>query len=106
MRVGWRSLDTEDEEGTEKKSGEGLPGAGRRHVRIFVCEACLTQSCAYAEQDPDVSRLGAERGAFEARPWGRKFPTAVAAWRRAWERVILLFVVPRGVSGILCARPC
>lgn len=25
------------------------------------------------------------------RPWGQKFPTVVAAWRRAWDRVVPFF---------------
>jgi transposase-like protein len=29
--------------------------------------------------------------AFEAGQWGQKFPTVVAAWRRAWDRVIPFF---------------
>ena len=30
----------------------------------------------------------AELDAFEQGPWGQKFPTVVAAWRRAWDRVM------------------
>src|SRR5512135_1195053 len=33
----------------------------------------------------------AELDAFEQGLWGRKFPTVVAAWRRAWDRVIPFF---------------
>src|SRR5690606_31046677 len=33
----------------------------------------------------------AELDAFEAGPWGQRFPTVVAAWRRAWDRVIPFF---------------
>jgi transposase-like protein len=29
----------------------------------------------------------AELEAFEASPWGRKYPTVVQSWRRAWEHV-------------------
>jgi transposase-like protein len=32
--------------------------------------------------------------AFEAGEWGRKFPTVVAAWRRAWDQVIPFFTFP------------
>lgn len=39
----------------------------------------------------------AELLAFEQAPWVRKFHTVVAAWRRAWGKVIPFFV-PR--------RPC
>ncbi|PAU58514.1 IS256 family transposase, partial [Pseudomonas sp. PICF141] len=29
--------------------------------------------------------------AFESGPWGKQYPTVVAAWRRAWDRVIPFF---------------
>ena len=31
---------------------------------------------------------------FERGPWGRKFPTVVASWRRAWTHVIPFFAFP------------
>ena len=31
---------------------------------------------------------------FAAGPWGRRFPTVVAAWRRAWTHVIPFFAFP------------
>jgi putative transposase len=34
---------------------------------------------------------------FERGPWGRKFPTVVAAWRRAWTQVIPFFAFPPDV---------
>ncbi|MFP3693187.1 transposase, partial [Burkholderia sp. SIMBA_048] len=42
---------------------------------------------------PIYSATGAEAAqteldAFEQGEWGQKFPTVVAAWRRAWDRVI------------------
>ena len=36
----------------------------------------------------------AELDAFEQGPWGKKFPTVVAAWRRAWSHVIPFFAFP------------
>ena len=35
-----------------------------------------------------VEAAQAELDAFEQGPWGQKFPTVAAAWRRAWDRVI------------------
>jgi hypothetical protein len=35
-----------------------------------------------------------ELEAFEQGPWGRKFPTVAAAWRRAWSHVIPFFAFP------------
>jgi transposase-like protein len=39
--------------------------------------------------------------AFEAGEWGRKFPTVVSAWRRAWERVIPFFAFPPAVRLVI-----
>jgi transposase-like protein len=36
-----------------------------------------------------AERAEVELAAFEAGPWGQKFPTVAAAWRRARDRVIL-----------------
>jgi transposase-like protein len=38
---------------------------------------------------------------FEAGPWGQKFPTIVASWRRAWDRVIPFFAFPPDVRRII-----
>lgn len=37
---------------------------------------------------PSAEGALAELDAFEEGPWGKKFPTVVAAWRRAWDKVI------------------
>ena len=39
--------------------------------------------------------------AFESGPWGAKFPTVAAAWRRAWDRVIPLFAFPPEVRRVI-----
>ena len=39
--------------------------------------------------------------AFEAGEWGRKFPTVVSAWRRAWDRVIPFFAFPPAVRRVI-----
>ena len=38
---------------------------------------------------------------FESGPWGQRFPTVVAAWRRAWDRVIPFFVFPPAVRRLI-----
>ena len=38
---------------------------------------------------------------FEQGPWGQKFPTVVASWRRAWDRVIPFFAFPPGVRRVI-----
>ena len=43
----------------------------------------------------------AELNAFEVGPWGQKFPTVVAAWRRAWDRVIPFFAFPPEVRRVI-----
>jgi transposase-like protein len=39
--------------------------------------------------------------AFEASALGRKFPTVVASWRRAWDRVIPFFAFPPEVRKVI-----
>ncbi|WP_039901768.1 IS256 family transposase, partial [Paraburkholderia hospita] len=43
----------------------------------------------------------AELDAFEQGEWGQKFPTVVAAWRRAWDRVIPFFAFPPAVRKVI-----
>ncbi|MFT3721035.1 IS256 family transposase [Pseudorhodoferax sp.] len=43
----------------------------------------------------------AELDAFEQGPWGQKFPTVAAAWRRAWDRVIPFFAFPPPVRRVI-----
>jgi len=38
---------------------------------------------------------------FEQSEWGRRFPTIVAAWRRAWSRVIPFFAFPPEIRRII-----
>src|SRR5215210_1836518 len=39
--------------------------------------------------------------AFEQGPWGVRFPTVVAAWRRAWTHVIPFFAFPPEVRRVI-----
>lgn len=43
----------------------------------------------------------AELDAFEDGPWGKKFPTVVASWRRAWTHVIPFFAFPPEVRRVI-----
>jgi transposase-like protein len=43
----------------------------------------------------------AELDAFEHGTWGQKFPSVVAAWRRAWDRVIPFFAFPPAVRRVI-----
>ena len=52
-----------------------------------------TATCAEAAQ--------AELDAFERGPWGQKFPTVAAAWRRAWDRVIPFFAFAPAVRRVI-----
>ena len=42
-----------------------------------------------------------ELDAFEQGPWGQKFPTVVASWRRAWSNVIPFFAFPPAVRKVI-----
>jgi putative transposase len=50
---------------------------------------------------PSAEAAEAALDAFEAGEWGRKFPTVVAAWRRAWDRVIPFFAFPPAVRRVI-----
>lgn len=50
---------------------------------------------------PSAEAAQAELDAFEDSPWGEKFPTVVAAWRRAWDRVIPFFAFPPEVRRVI-----
>ena len=43
----------------------------------------------------------AQLDAFEGGPWGSKFPTVVASWRRAWSHVIPFFAFPPEVRRVI-----
>jgi transposase-like protein len=43
----------------------------------------------------------AELAAFESGPWGQKFPTVAASWRRAWSNVIPFFAFPPAVRRVI-----
>ena len=50
---------------------------------------------------PSAEAAVAELDAFERSPWGAKFPTVVAAWRRAWDKVIPFFAFPPAVRKVV-----
>jgi transposase-like protein len=50
---------------------------------------------------PSAEAAQAELDAFEQGAWGRKFPTVVAAWRRAWAHVIPFFAFPPAVRKVI-----
>ena len=47
-----------------------------------------------------------ELAAFETGPWGQKFPTVVASWRRAWSNVIPFFAFPPAVRKVIYTTNC
>ena len=50
---------------------------------------------------PTAEAASAALDAFERGPWGRKFPTVVASWRRAWTHVIPFFAFPPEVRRVV-----
>jgi transposase-like protein len=42
-----------------------------------------------------------ELTAFETGPWGQKFPTVAASWRRAWSNVIPFFAFPPELRRVI-----
>ena len=50
---------------------------------------------------PSAEAALAELDAFEQGDWGRRFPTVVASWRRAWDKVIPFFAFPPAVRKVV-----
>ena len=50
---------------------------------------------------PSAEAALAALDAFEDGEWGRKFPTVVSAWRRAWDRVIPFFAFPPEIRRVI-----
>jgi transposase-like protein len=50
---------------------------------------------------PSADAAAAQLDSFEHGPWGQKFPTVVAAWRRAWDRVIPFFAFSPAVRRVI-----
>jgi transposase-like protein len=50
---------------------------------------------------PSMEAAEAELTAFEQGPWGQKFPTVAASWRRAWGHVIPFFVFPPQIRRVI-----
>jgi len=44
---------------------------------------------------------GGDLAEFEAGPWGQKFPTEAAVWRRAWFSVIPFFALRPTVRKVI-----
>ena len=50
---------------------------------------------------PDTEVVLVELEAFAQGPWGEKFPSVAAAWRRAWDRVIPFFAFPPAIRRVI-----
>jgi putative transposase len=50
---------------------------------------------------PSADAAGAALDTFERGPWGTKFPTVVASWRRAWPHVIPFFAFPPDIRRVV-----
>ncbi|MFZ5508139.1 MAG: IS256 family transposase, partial [Pseudomonadota bacterium] len=50
---------------------------------------------------PSAEAAAEALDAFERGPWGQRFPTVTAAWRRAWDRVIPFFAYPPEVRRLI-----
>src|SRR3954451_2864311 len=53
----------------------------------------------YRAKDADAGKAALD--AFDAGPWGRKYPAIAQAWRRNWDRVIPFFAFPEAVRRII-----
>ena len=64
--------------------------------RKLVAEELRT---LYRAETAELARQ--QLDAFAAGKWGRKYPTIVASWRRAWEQVIPFFAYPLEVRRVI-----
>ena len=53
----------------------------------------------YTAPSADAAMTALE--AFERGPWGQRFPTVVASWRRAWAHVIPFFAFPPEIRRVI-----
>ncbi len=53
----------------------------------------------YRAKDADAAAKALD--AFEAGPWGEKYPAIAPAWRRNWDLIIPFFAFPEGVRKIM-----
>jgi len=53
----------------------------------------------YRAKDAEAGLKGLD--AFEAGPWGQKYPAIAQSWRRNWEHVVPFFAFPEGVRRII-----
>jgi putative transposase len=101
--------------------GEARPGEGDRHgeahdadcVRIVHLLRHSLDFVSWKDRKPvatalkDIYRavdpVAAEAAltAFEAGPWGGKYPAIGQSWRRAWDEVIPFYAFPADVRRIL-----
>ena len=49
----------------------------------------------------DAAAAEAALGAFEAGPWGQKYPAIALSWRRAWPQVIPFYAFPGEVRRLV-----
>jgi putative transposase len=61
----------------------------------------LAQALRPVYAAPSAEAALAALDAFEVGEWGRKFPSVVAAWRRAWDRVIPFFTFPPEIRRVI-----
>ena len=48
-----------------------------------------------------VEAASAALDEFERGPWGKKFPTVVASWRRAWTHIVPFFAFPPDIRRLI-----
>jgi transposase-like protein len=50
---------------------------------------------------PSAEAAGELLEAFAAGPWGEKYPSIAASWRRSWEHVVPFFVFPPDIRRVI-----
>ena len=61
----------------------------------------LAAALREVDAGPSADLAQSALDAFERGEWGQRFPTIVAAWRRAWARVIPFFAFPPEIRCVI-----
>ena len=98
-------------EGHARSAGNGVPGNDvadlHRAIRNSLDYASWKDRKALAAAIKPIYTAAsaeaalAELDAFAEGPWGQKFPTVTASWRRAWDQVIPFFAFPAPIRKVI-----
>jgi transposase-like protein len=67
----------------------------------YKARNALAQALRPVYPAPRAAAAAAVLEAFAAGPWGEKYPSIAASWRRSWEHVVPFFVFPPDIRRVI-----